>query len=452
MEFTSGAKLRLRAGISCVLAALVGCGDDSGGASASTTATATATATATVSATSDGNSTANTESSGTAGSTGNTGTSGTTGTVTTGTTALTASESDTVAGTTTGSTSDATDTLGTTEGSSSGTTGDIPCEAQIEICDALDNNCNDLYDEGCDCTPPDLDLSAIEGYTARVVFNVSEKIGAYGRLGDVERALGEYWSDPGEGVLFTVNDAANTAGGIGRMTQDGEFAGWVVDPSAKKLPPNPYLEYGYGGVLYSCTTVAGNWIYKIYPDGTVETVVQHGNCEGIIYGDRGDGVERLYASNYSTGTVHMIEEDGTRTQLAQGLKVVVDLAIPPADSAFKPGLYTINQTIDGVHRIAPDDAVSLDYPYSLGYGIGEEMSFAAPKSAFRDHFYHLSATLQAVVRVKPDGTWEKVITGPKLNYGLYSTGAVFSSNGAYYFFTNEDDLVMRLQACNAVGQ
>jgi hypothetical protein len=29
---------------------------------------------------------------------------------------------------------------------------------------------------------------------------------------------------------------------------------------------------------------------------------------------------------------------------------------------------------------------------------------------------------------------------------------VFSTNGAYYFFTNEDELIMRLQACNIAGQ
>lgn len=50
------------------------------------------------------------------------------------------------------------------------------------------------------------------------------------------------------------------------------------------------------------------------------------------------------------------------------------------------------------------------------------------------------------------GRMPEVLTGPKLGYGLYSTGAVLSTNGAYYFFTNEDNLIMRLQACNAIGQ
>jgi hypothetical protein len=366
----------------------------------------------------------------------------------------TAGETTSTTTTTTGPASstgpgDSTDATSTTTGTS---TGAPACEDQPEECDALDNNCNDLFDEGCDCTPPDLDLTAIDGYTARVVLTVDKDLGPYGRLGDVERALGDYWGMPGEGVLFTLNNAAETAGGIGRMDQDGKFLGWVVDPASAKLPPNPYLEYAYGGILYSCTTVAGDWIYKIYPDGTVETVVHHGNCEGIVFGDRGDGQERLYASNYSESKVYTIGEDNSRTELASGLTIVVDLAIPHPSNTFATGLYAINQTIAGTHRIAPDNKVTLDYPYTLGYGVGEEISFANPKSAFRDYFYHLSATLQAVVRVAPDGSWEKVITGPKLNYGLYSTGAVFSSNGAYYFFTNEDNLVMRLQACNAAGQ
>ena len=367
----------------------------------------------------------------------------------------TAGETTTTGATTspgTATTNDPTDTTTATTTTTTASTGEPACEDQPEECDALDNNCNDLFDEGCDCTPPDLELTAIDGYTARVVLTVDKDLGAYGRLGDVERALGDYWGMPGEGVLFTLNDAAETAGGVGRMDHDGKFLGWVVDPASAKLPPNPYLEYGYGGVLYSCTTVGADWIYKIFPDGSVETVAHHGNCEGIVFGDRGDGQQRLYASNYSEGKVYLIGEDNSRSELASGLTIVVDLAIPHPTNTFDPGLYAINQTIDGTHRIAPDNKVTLDYPYSLGYGVGEELSFADPKSAFRDHFYHLSATLQAVVRVAPDGTWEKVLTGPKLNYGLYSTGAVFSSNGAYYFFTNEDNLVMRLQACNAAGQ
>ena len=322
------------------------------------------------------------------------------------------------------------------------------------MCDGLDNNCNDLFDEGCDCTPPDLDLTASLGYTARVILDIPADLGSYGFLGDVERALGDYWEQPGEGVLFSVNDPSNTGSGIGILDQDGEFQGWLLDPAAKKLPKNPYLEYAYGGVLYVCTTVNGDWIYKVLPDGTVEQVVQHGNCEGLIYGDRGDGIESLYASNYQEDAIYRIGEDGSRTLLTQDpdLTVVVDLAIPPKTSEFPSGLYSINQTLLGVHRLDTKGALTLEFPYSLGFGVGEEMSFADPTSAFRDHFYHLSATLQAVVRVAPDGSWDTILTGPKLNYGLYSTGGAFSTNGAFFFFSNEDALIMRLQACDITGQ
>lgn len=388
-----------------------------------------------------------------------TSTSGTTHEPTSSTSSTTSTSEPTTSGpaTTTDPTGTTTDASTTTSSSSStgGSTGPVACEDMPEICDALDNNCNDLFDEGCDCTPPDLDLTAIDGYTARVIVDVPQDIGNYAYLGDVERALGDYWTEPGEGVLFTVNAPGNAAGGIGKIDHDGAFKGWLVDPAAAKLPINPYLEYAYGGLLYACSTVGGNWIYKIHPDGSVEQVVQHGECEGIIYGDRGDGTMALYASNYGTDQIALIGEDNTRTVLVTdnvNLNVVVDLAIPPATSAFTPGLYSVNQTQLGVHRLDTQNKLTLAYPYTLGYGVGEEISFADPKSAFRDHFYHLSATLNAVVRVKPDGTWEQVITGPKLNYGLYSTGGVFSSNGAYYFFTNEDTLIMRLQACNAAGQ
>jgi hypothetical protein len=411
----------------------------------------------------DGRATASAGATLSGGTTGTASTDGTTAPTTGGTTGAGATDGATGGAATTAadtgpettSTTTGTTAVGDTTGSTGGTTGPVACEDMQELCDALDNNCNGLYDEGCDCTPPDLDLTAIDGYTARVIVDVTKDVGNYVYLADVERAAGLYWSDPGEGVLFTVNDGSNTAGGIGIIDQDGGFKGWLVDPAAKTLPINPYLEYAYGGLLYACSTVGGNWIYKIHPDGTVEQVVQHGECEGLIYGDRGDGVERLYASNYTNATIAMIGEDNSRTVVVTDplkLPIIVDLAIPPTDSAFPPGLYGINQTMLGVHRLDPKGALTLDFPYTAGWGVGEELSFAAPTSAFRDHFYHLSASLNAVVRVKPDGTWEKVITGPKLNYGLYSTGGVFSSNGAYYFFTNEDSLIMRLQACNAAGQ
>lgn len=432
-----------------VVAGVLACGDDGGGATGGTATTGMTATTATT-----GGSLPTTGETGT-----DTGGSATDGETTTGSPiTITPTTGEPVTSGTTTEIAETTTTTTTTmsEETTSGTTDvedtEAPCEAQPEICDALDNNCNDLFDEGCDCTPPDLDLMALDGYTARVVLDVSKQLGVYGRLGDVERAIGDYWGVAGEGVLFTLNNPANTGSGIGVMDQDGLFLKWLVDPETGGLPPNPYLEYAYEGVLHACTTVGGDWIYKIYPDGEVEQFVHQGNCEGIVFGDRGDGVERLYASNYQSNNISAIEADGTKTVIATGLPVVVDLALTRPGTAFPQGLYSINQNSEGVHYIHLDNTKSLDFPYTLGFGIGEELSFADPKSAFRDHFYHLSATENAVQRVKPDGTVQTVLVGAKLNYGLYSTGAVFSTNGAYYFFTNEDELVMRLQACNIAGQ
>ncbi len=445
-----------RLGLVVVFAA---CGDD-GGATAGQTTSGTTGPDVTTSGSSPTTSGPGTDTGGsvsdsqtTTGTAETTGTAPTTGGPTTSeeTTASTGPDATTGGETTAGVMTASETTSGTSDESGEDTA--VACEDMLELCDALDNNCNDLFDEGCDCTPPDLDLMALDGYTARVILDVPMDLGSYGRLGDVERALGDYWGQPdSEGVLFTLNNAMNSGAGIGAMDQDGVFSHWVVDPMTNGLPPNPYLEYAYEGVIYACTTVAGDWIYKIHADGTVEQFVHHGNCEGIVFGDRGDGVQRLYASNYSTGTVWAIEADGTKAVVASGLPIVVDLAITRPGSAFPAGLYAINQTIDGVNYIHLDNTVTLDFPYSLGFGVGEELSFADPKSAFRDHFYHLSATTNSVQRIAPDGKVQTVLVGPKLNYGLYTTGSVFSTNGAYYFFTNEDELIMRLQACNISGQ
>ena len=91
----------------------------------------------------------------------------------------TAGETTTTGATTspgTATTNDPTDTTTATTTTTTASTGEPACEDQPEECDALDNNCNDLFDEGCDCTPPDLELTAIDGYTARVVLTVDKDL------------------------------------------------------------------------------------------------------------------------------------------------------------------------------------------------------------------------------------------------------------------------------------
>jgi fibro-slime domain-containing protein len=239
-----------------------------------------------------------------------------------------------------------------------------------------------------DLPPSDPDLTTIEGFSATVVLDLAKQLPGYNNLGDVERAVGPYWGKPGEGVLFTVSKVGSPGSGIGRMTQDGTFSGWLVDPASNKLKGNTYLEYGYGGTLYGCASPSpsndDSWIYKILPDGTVENVAPFYNCEGLSFGDRGDGVNRLYAGSPTTNRVALVAADGTVTTLATGLGIVQGLAIPGANSAFQPGLYAIDRNA-GTHRITANNGATLDYPYSLGYGVGEVLGFAPPKSAFGDY-------------------------------------------------------------------
>lgn len=323
-------------------------------------------------------------------------------------------------------------------------------EEPPEQCDGLDNDGDDLFDEGCDCSS-DAGLTVLSGYSARVVLDLPMSVEGYGWLGDVERATGAYWQRQGEGVLFTVNSADAGSSGVGLMTQDGEFIGWLVEPDNKQMHRSTYLEYAYDGMLYACATDFGDDIYRIYPDGTVEPFVSHGYCEGIAFGDRGDGVPRLYASEALDDTISVYGADGDPALLNAGVFDVVDLAFTRPQSAFLPGLYAINQWTGGVHHIGPGGP-ELRFEYDDEFGRGEEFSFADPSSPFGDYFYHLSASQQLVQRVNPSGVVATVVSGPALQFGFYSTGAVFSSNGAYYYFTNENDQIFRLQACDVVGQ
>lgn len=361
-------------------------------------------------------------------------------------------------GPTGGSTADTGDESGSTGGGTSAdgatepTTTDDGGPGTPESCDGLDNDDDGLFDEGCDCSS-DPGLNALEGFSARVVFDQATDLVGFGRLGDVERALGDYWELPGEGVLFTINSADDASAGIAAMTQEGQFVGWIVHPDDKLLPHSAYLEYAYDDTLWVCTTAGGDKIYKVHAGGEVEELNHHGNCEGLAYGDLGDGA-RLYASNWSTGIISVLTAEGYVMKIAGGLPVVVDLAFPRPGSQFMPGLYAINQTTGGVHRfVVAGDELEATLPFAYGpqFGVGEEFSFADPGSPFGDFFYHLSASKNEVQRIAPNGSTEVVVSGPTLQLGgFYSTGAVFSTSGGYYYFTNEDQRILRLQACSPV--
>ena len=232
----------------------------------------------------------------------------------------------------------------------------------------------------------DAGIETIEGF--RVVRVHDRSSSGFLSLNDLEVAKGAYWSGPGaEGVLFTSSEGG--LGAIGRIDSDGNFVDFLVSPGSTFFPNTAYLEYAYDDLLYACDTVGGNDIWRILPDGTVEFVADYPNCEGIAFGDRGDGVNALYVSSWTAGTVDRVNSDGTITPIASGFPgAVTDLAIPSPSSSFVPGLYAVQQSLPGIFHIDLANTVTLPYPYGGNLTGGEEGSFADPGSVFGDALYH----------------------------------------------------------------
>ncbi len=288
-------------------------------------------------------------------------------------------------------------------------------------------------------------IQTIEGF--RVLRVHDRSFGGITSLIDVETARGAYWSGPGpEGVLFTTDEGG--IGAIGRMDADGNFVDYLVPPVSTFFPRTAYLEYAYDDLLYACDTVGGNDIWRILPDGSVQFVADYPNCEGIIFGDRGDGINALYVSSWTAGTVDRVDPDGTIVPIASGFPIyVTDLAIPDAASSFASGLYAVQQSGPGIFHIDLAGTVTLPYAYGGNLTGGEEGSFADPGSVFGDALYHLNFNNQ-VQRLFADGTAEIVAQGGGLDFGDHTMGGVFSTDGRFYYFTNEATTIWRLEACS----
>ncbi len=104
-------------------------------------------------------------------------------------------------------------------------------------------------------------------------------------------------------------------------------------------------DFGYSGHV-------GNSVYRILPDGTVETLVQSDEMQSLTMTTFGaDG--KLYQSSYGSGKVFTIGEDGTATLVADGI------GGPTGIVGLEDGTLFVEAYNTGIlHKIDPDGTVS----------------------------------------------------------------------------------------------
>lgn len=288
-------------------------------------------------------------------------------------------------------------------------------------------------------------ITAAKGFVVKRLYDT----GGVGFLTliDVAPAVGDYALPGGaEGVLFTTGAPD---GGIGRIDRDGNFVNWLVTPGAVTFPRSAYIEYGYDGALYACDTVDLLGVWRIEPDGAVTQIADYPNCEGIAFGDIGDGHNALYVSTWTGSAVSRVAADGAVTHLVTAAFPAygTGLAFARAGSAYPTGLYLVLQ--DGALFHIDYNPIGPTYTASLvgGFGVnGESIDFADPTSPFADFLYH-PATFNSLQRRAANGNLEVVASGDAIDVFFHTDGAAFSTDGRSYYFTNEISTIWKVESC-----
>lgn len=176
-------------------------------------------------------------------------------------------------------------------------------------------------------------------------------------------------------------------------------------------------DFGYSGN-------PGNAVYRIAPDGTVETIAQSEDMQALtmtVFGPDGT----LYQSSYGSDTVFKITPDGQLEVVAKGLRGPTGIAVQEDGTLF---VEAFDSNI--LHRVLPDGTVEefvFDRRFNGINGITQGPDGTLYLADFKDG---------SIFSVTLDGIVEKLFQFPEeTSHLVYSDGSLFvTSRGGYVVF------------------
>jgi sugar lactone lactonase YvrE len=168
----------------------------------------------------------------------------------------------------------------------------------------------------------------------------------------------------------------------------------------------------------------GNSIYRISPDGAIETLIQSdlmASLTMITFGPDGT----LYQSSYGSNRVFRINPDGTADVIAEGLRGPTGIVVLE-DGTLVVEAY--NSSI--LHRIHPDGTVE-DWVTDRRFN-GINGLTKGPDGTL----YAIDHKDGSIFSIDAEGTVDKIFQFPKqTSHGVYLDGSLFvTSRGGYVVF------------------